>query len=110
MRADNGREVETYGERQSFWRLYRANPSDAEHAVAETVVLAYAGDTESVPAVRVSVNKSPFFRHSRLLVAEDVKRLAHPVLRHRLVANFHAEAENVAKDHIVAMILDEVAR
>jgi MoxR-like ATPase len=41
---------------------------------------------------------------------EDVKRLAHPVLRHRLVANFHAEAENVAKDHIVAMILDEVAR
>ena len=41
---------------------------------------------------------------------EDVKRLAHPVLRHRLVANFHAEAENVAKDHVVAMILDEVAR
>ena len=41
---------------------------------------------------------------------EDVRRLAHPVLRHRLVANFHAEAENVAKDRIVAMILDEVDR
>jgi len=39
---------------------------------------------------------------------EDVRRLAAPVLRHRLVTNFHAEAENVAKDAIIARILDEV--
>jgi len=41
---------------------------------------------------------------------EDVRRLAHPVLRHRLVSNFHAEAENVSKDRIVDLILDEVGR
>ena len=40
---------------------------------------------------------------------EDIRRLALPVLRHRLVSNFHAEAENISKDRIVAMILDEVA-
>jgi len=40
---------------------------------------------------------------------EDVRRLAHPVLRHRLVSNFHAEAENVGKDRIIDLILDEVA-
>ncbi len=40
---------------------------------------------------------------------DDVRRLALPVLRHRLVSNFHAEAENVSKDRIVEMILDEVA-
>ncbi|MEZ4387770.1 MAG: AAA family ATPase [Candidatus Krumholzibacteriia bacterium] len=39
---------------------------------------------------------------------EDVRRLAAPVLRHRLVTNFHAEAESVPKDAIVARILDEV--
>jgi MoxR-like ATPase len=39
---------------------------------------------------------------------EDVRRLAHPVLRHRLVTNFHAEAESVAKDTIIDRILDEV--
>ena len=39
---------------------------------------------------------------------DDVRRLAHPVLRHRLVTNFHAEAENVAKDVIIDRILDEV--
>jgi MoxR-like ATPase len=40
---------------------------------------------------------------------EDIRRLALPVLRHRLVSNFHAEAENIRKDQIVGMILDEVA-
>lgn len=39
---------------------------------------------------------------------EDIRRLALPVLRHRLVSNFHAEAENISKDRIVNMILDEV--
>jgi MoxR-like ATPase len=39
---------------------------------------------------------------------DDVRRLAHPVLRHRLVTNFHAEAESVPKDTIIDRILDEV--
>jgi MoxR-like ATPase len=39
---------------------------------------------------------------------DDVRRLAHPVLRHRLVTNFHAEAENVAKDTIIDRVLAEV--
>jgi len=38
----------------------------------------------------------------------DVRALAHPVLRHRLVANFHAEAEEVAKDRIIDLLLEEV--
>jgi len=40
---------------------------------------------------------------------EDIRRLALPVLRHRLVSNFHAEAENISKDQIVGMILDSVS-
>ena len=40
---------------------------------------------------------------------EDIRRLALPVLRHRLVSNFHAEAESISKDNIVERILDEVA-
>ncbi|MBM4129594.1 AAA family ATPase [bacterium] len=39
---------------------------------------------------------------------EDVRRLAHPVLRHRLVANFHAEAEGIGKDALVDRILAEI--
>ncbi len=40
---------------------------------------------------------------------EDVRRLVHPVLRHRLVTNFHAEAEEVGKDRIIDLILAEVS-
>jgi MoxR-like ATPase len=39
---------------------------------------------------------------------DDVRRLVHPVLRHRLVTNFHAEAEEVGKDRIIDLILDGV--
>ncbi len=40
---------------------------------------------------------------------EDIRRLALPVLRHRIVANFHAEAESIGKDQIIEQILDEVS-
>ncbi len=39
---------------------------------------------------------------------DDVRALARPVLRHRLVANFHAEAEEVDKERIIELLLDEV--
>ncbi len=41
---------------------------------------------------------------------DDVRRLALPVLRHRLVSNFHAEAENISKDKIINLIVAEVAQ
>jgi len=40
---------------------------------------------------------------------EDVRSIAPPVLRHRLVTNFHAEADGVTTDELVARLLDAVA-
>jgi MoxR-like ATPase len=39
---------------------------------------------------------------------EDVRAIAHSVLRHRIVTNFNAEAEGVNADQIVDRLLDEV--
>ena len=39
---------------------------------------------------------------------DDVQALAHPVLRHRVLVNFQAEAEGVDADAIVTRLLDEV--
>jgi MoxR-like ATPase len=39
---------------------------------------------------------------------EDVRALAHPVLRHRVLKNFHAESERVATDTIVDRLLAAV--
>jgi MoxR-like ATPase len=34
--------------------------------------------------------------------------LARPVLRHRIVTNFHAEAEEIGKDAVIDRLLAEV--
>ena len=39
---------------------------------------------------------------------EDVRRMAPPVLRHRLVPTFRAEAEGVRARHIIEAVLDHV--
>lgn len=39
----------------------------------------------------------------------DVQALAHPVLRHRLVLNFHGRADNVDSDQVIDALLKEVA-
>jgi MoxR-like ATPase len=46
----------------------------------------------------------------RLAVSrEDVVRVARPILRHRLVLNYQAEAEGVRADDLVARLLDALA-
>ena len=39
---------------------------------------------------------------------EDIQALAKPVLRHRIITNFHAESEKVTTDDIVARLLETV--
>ena len=39
---------------------------------------------------------------------EDIRALAHPVLRHRVLLNFHAESEGVTSDQVVDQLLEAV--
>jgi len=39
---------------------------------------------------------------------EDIRALAHPVLRHRLLLNFHAESEGITTDQIIDQLLELV--
>jgi len=38
---------------------------------------------------------------------EDIQSVAHPVLRHRIITNFNAEAEGIKPDHIVDKLLED---
>ena len=40
---------------------------------------------------------------------EDIRALAHPVLRHRVLLNFHAESEGITTDQIIDQLLELVA-
>ena len=39
---------------------------------------------------------------------EDIREIAHPVLRHRIVTNFNADADGVSTDDIIDMLLEGV--
>jgi MoxR-like ATPase len=39
---------------------------------------------------------------------EDIRALAKPVLRHRIVNNYAAEAEGLSPDKLIEMLLDEM--
>ena len=39
---------------------------------------------------------------------EDIRALAHPVLRHRIITNFHAQSEGVTSDDVVDRLLKAV--
>ena len=58
-----------------------------------------------VAAVRVHKAGGP-----EVLTLDDIEALAHPILRHRLVPTFNAEAEGIDVDHIIDRILKAVPR
>ena len=48
--------------------------------------------------------------NSRLTVSgEDIRALAKPVLRHRILTNFHAESEGVTTDNVIEKLLESVS-
>jgi MoxR-like ATPase len=49
--------------------------------------------------------------HGRYYVScEDVRAVAPPVLRHRIITNFNAEAEGIKPDDIVRRLIDRIPR
>jgi MoxR-like ATPase len=54
-------------------------------------------------------SKARALMHGRYHVAlNDIRALALPILRHRLIPNFYAESERVTSDRLIAMLLDAV--
>ena len=44
------------------------------------------------------------------VTTDDIKSVAYPVLRHRIITNFNAEAEGIRSDDIVRRLIDMIPR
>jgi MoxR-like ATPase len=119
-------DVVTSGEEiRSFQELVRMTPvaeSVARYAVelvratrpngngdAPDFVKKYVNFGASVRAAQflVLAGKARALMHGRFHVAyEDVRTLAAPILRHRVLLNFHAESDRVTTDEIVRRLLE----
>jgi len=56
----------------------------------------------------VLAGKARAILHGRYHVsAEDIREMAQPVLRHRIITNFNAEAEGVRSDQIITQLIEQ---
>ncbi len=115
----------TGAEMLEFQRLVRRVPvpeSVSRYAVA--LVRATRPNNGGLDFIREWVNWGASLRASQYLVlggkarallngrfnvsVEDVQALAYPVMRHRILTNFHAESQKVSKDEIIRRVLEAV--
>jgi MoxR-like ATPase len=88
-----------------------ARMSRPDHPAAPDVVKKYLSYGASVRAAQFLVlgAKARALMTGRYHVHfDDIRALAGPVLRHRLLRNFHAESERVDADTIVAKLVESV--
>jgi MoxR-like ATPase len=98
------------GQRVLDWinHLVRASRPDAA-APAEIRKWVRWGAGPRAGQALVLAAKARALLHGRLAATrDDVHALAAPVLRHRLLLSFTAEAEQVSTDDVVAVLLSEV--
>ncbi len=59
----------------------------------------------------VMAGKARALLHGRYYVStEDVQQVAYPVLRHRILTNFNAEADGIGSNEVIGLLLKEVPR
>src|SRR5437016_9524466 len=90
-------------------RLVMATHPGGEFATAEANRLIRCGASPRGAQTLVLAGKVRALLDGRYNVGfEDIRKVYLPALRHRLVLNFEAQAENISSDEVLATILNEV--
>jgi len=71
-------------------------------------LVAFGASPRASLALASAARAHAFLRGRNYVVPEDVKALAHDVLRHRMVLTFEAEAEEMDSDDLIAKVLEAV--
>jgi MoxR-like ATPase len=61
-------------------------------------------------ALILTAKARALFQRRYAVLPEDIHAMAYPVLRHRILMNFKAEAEHITSDDVTAVLLKGVAR
>ena len=88
-------------------RSTRANECDRVPAIVQDYVSWGAGPRAS-EALVLGAKAHALLIGNGIVGIDSVRAVAHPVLRHRILTNFHAQADQTTTDMIVDQLLDEV--
>ncbi len=121
--ADTVTSAEEILDFQHLVRMVPIAESVARHAI-DLVRVTRSSDTEAPDFIKKYVNYGASVRAAQFLVLgakaraltsgryhvsfDDIRAMAHPVLRHRVLTNFHAQSEGVATDTLIDRLLEHV--
>ena len=89
--------------------LVRATRQPREVGLAELAgFIAFGASPRATLAFSEASRGVAFLRGRGYVVPEDVKEIAHDVLRHRILLSYEAEAENVTSETVIDRILERV--
>jgi MoxR-like ATPase len=71
-------------------------------------LIKFGGSPRATISLTRAAKAHAFIRSRGYVTAEDVKAIAYPVLRHRLLLTYEAEAENVTSEEVIKEILSHV--
>ena len=100
-------QTETWADLKSAYRLL-----DSADVTFEAVAQSHWQQTRGQTAGRYLVlgdEASAVLAGRPYVTGDDIRRIALPVLRHRIVTNCAAEAEGVTSDDIITRLLEETA-
>ncbi len=81
----------------------------AEYGIDDlTSVIAFGASPRASISLAKAARAYAFLQHRGFVVPEDVRAVAHDVLRHRIGLTYEAEANNITTDEIISNILDRV--
>jgi hypothetical protein len=106
--AEAGRRLERFGERVRLVRSTRPGEPGVPQYVNEMVQWG-AGPRASI--YLIMAGKARAILHGRVHVTtDDVVAMAHPVLRHRVLTTFSAEAAGINSDKVIDRLISEVPK
>jgi MoxR-like ATPase len=70
--------------------------------------IAFGASPRATLALSEAARAMAFVRGRGYVVPEDVKEIAHDVLRHRILLTYEAEAENITTEQVVDRVLERV--
>jgi MoxR-like ATPase len=73
-----------------------------------TNMISYGGSPRATINLALAAKAYAFIKRRGYVIPEDVRAVAHDVLRHRIGLTYEAEAENVTTEEIINEILNTV--
>jgi len=95
---------------QYIVRIVQSTRNPREHGLAELEdQIQFGASPRASIVMSLCARACAFLEHRGYVTPADIKKIAHPVLRHRVVASYEAEARGCTSDDIVARVLETIS-